>query len=85
MTKEIKTEVIIYAYEAVVDQDENDEDVVEEHYGVKATGEAEDVFGQEIFEDFEDSIVDAHDLAKQIADDCGIEITWECYKPGWAR
>lgn len=84
MTKEI-TQVIIYSYEAVVDQDENDEDVLEEHYGVKATGAAEDVFGQEIFEDFEDSLVDAHETAQQIADECDIEITWECYKPGWAK
>lgn len=81
MTKEI-TQVIIYSYEAVVDQDE---DVLEEHYGVKATGAAEDVFGQEIFEDFEDSLVDAHETAQQIADECDIEITWECYKPGWAK
>ncbi|UYD60339.1 hypothetical protein OPFAMLBM_00340 [Aeromonas phage avDM12-TAAL] len=84
MTKEID-QVIIYSYEAVVDQDENDEDVLEEHYGVKATGIAEEVFGQEIFEDFEDSIVDAHETAQQIADACDIEITWECYKPGWAK
>ncbi|CAH7138219.1 hypothetical protein [Vibrio alginolyticus] len=28
--------------------------------------------------------VDAHEIAKEVADETNSEIIWECIKPGWA-
>ncbi|QIW86925.1 hypothetical protein AHP1_941 [Aeromonas phage Ahp1_CNU-2021] len=76
MCEEIKVNrVTIYEYEM---DDET-------HYGVKLEGDVAEIFGQEVFESFEDSLVDAHELAEQAADAGDCEITWECYKPGWAK
>lgn len=77
MCEEIKVNrVTIYEYD--LDGDEI-------HYGVKLEGDVAEIFGQEVFECFEDSLVDAHELAEQAAETGDCEITWECYKPGWVK